>query len=99
MKRVAGAVLLRGLFACTASAAGPVRVSLSGKRAAPVVGRSWTLRLAVRPQTYNGAVRVNAVGPGRVGVRATGKHGAYRARLVFPEAGLWRISARARGAT
>jgi NHL repeat len=99
MKRVAGAVLLLGLFACTASAAGPVRVSLAGKRAAPVVGRVWTVRLAVRPQTYDGTVVVRAVGSGRLRVRATGKRGAYRARLVFPKPGLWRISARAGGAT
>ena len=77
MKRVAGALLLLGVFACTASAAGPVRVSLTGKRAAPVAGRAWTVRLAVRPRSYAGAVRVTAVGPGRVRVRATGQ-----ARLV-----------------
>jgi streptogramin lyase len=98
MKRVAAAVLLLGVFACTASAAGPVRVSLTGKRAAPVVGRAWTVRLAVRPRTYAGMVRVSAVGPGRVRVHATGKRGSYRARLVFPRAGLWRITAQAGGA-
>jgi streptogramin lyase len=32
-------------------------------------------------------------------VRATGRRGSFRARLVFPEAGLWRIAARAGGAT
>src|SRR6476646_564311 len=99
MKRVAGALLLLGVFACTASAAGPVRVSLTGKRAVPVVGRSWTVRLAVRPRTYIAAVRVTAVGPGRVRVRAAGKRGAYRARLVFPRAGQWRLAAQAGGGT
>jgi len=99
MKRVAAALLVLGVFACTASAAGPVRVSLAGKRAAPVVGRAWTVRLAVRPRTYAGTVRLRAVGSGRLRVRATGKRGAYRARIVFPKAGLWRISAQAGGAT
>lgn len=99
MKRVAGALLLLGLFACTASAAEPVRVSLTGKRAVPVVGRTWTARLAIRPRTYAGMVRVSASGPGRVSVRAIGRRGSYRARLVFPKPGLWRISARAGGAT
>src|SRR6478735_8419317 len=99
MKRVSGALLLLGVFACTASAAAPVRVSLTGKRAVPVVGRSWPVRLAVRPRTYVGAVRVTAVGPGRVRVRAAGKRGAYRARLVFPKAGLWRLAAQAGGGT
>ena len=87
------------MFACTASAAEPVRVSLTGKRAAPVAGRAWTVRLAVRPLSYAGTVRVSAVGPGRVRVRATGRRGSYRARLVFPKAGQWRISAQAGGAT
>ena len=63
MKRIAAAVLLLGVFACTASAAGPVRVSVAGKRAAPVVGRAWTVRLAVRPRTYAGAVRGAQSGP------------------------------------
>jgi streptogramin lyase len=99
MRRVAAALLLLGVFACTASAAGPVRVSLSGKRAVPVAGRAWTVRLLVRPASFGGTIRVNAVGPGRVSVRATGRRGSYRARVVFPKAGLWRISARAGGAT
>jgi hypothetical protein len=99
MKRVAGALLLFAVFACSASAAGPVRVSLTGKRAAPVAGRAWTVRLAVRPLSYSGTVRVTASGPGRVSVRATGRRGSFRARLVFPAAGLWRIAARAGGAT
>src|SRR6266550_4893342 len=99
MKRVAAALLVLGVFACTASAAGPVRVSLAGKRAGPIVGRAWTVRLAVLPRTYAGTVRVSAVGPGRVRARATGKRGSYRARLFFPAAGLWRLTARAGGAT
>src|SRR5262245_60565185 len=97
MKRIAAALLVLGVFACTASAAGPVRVSLTGKRTTPIAGRAWTVRIAVRPQTYVGAVRVTASGPGRVSVRATGRRGSYRARLVFPEAGVWRIAVRAGG--
>ena len=42
---------------------------------------------------------MTASGPGRVSVRATGRRGSFRARLVFPAAGLWRIAARADGAT
>ena len=99
MRRVAVALLLLGVFACTASAAGPVQVSVTGKRAAPVAERRWIVRLAVRPSSFAGTVRVTAQGPGRLSVRATGRHGSYRARLVFPKAGLWRIAARAGGAT
>ena len=99
MRRVAAALLVFAVFACAASAAGPVRVSRTGKRTAPVAGRTWTVRLAVRPRSYAGAVRVIASGSGRVSVRATGKHGSFRARLVFSAAGLWRLTARAGGAT
>jgi len=99
MKRIAATLLFLGVFACTASAAGPVRVALTGKRTAPVAGRAWTVRLAVRPVSFAGTVRVSAVGPGRVRVRATGGRGSYHARLVFPKAGQWRISAQAGGAT
>ena len=99
MKRFAGAVVLSALFTCSASAAGPVHVSLSGKRPAPVAGRAWTVRLAVRPAAYAGAIQVTASGARRVHVRASGRRGSYRARLVFPTAGLWRLTARAGGTT
>ena len=99
MKRFAGAVVLSALFTCSASAAGPVHVSLSGKRPAPVAGRAWTVRLAVRPAAYAGAIQVTASGARRVHVRAAGRRGSYRARLVFPTAGLWRLTARAGGTT
>ena len=100
MKRVAGALLLLGVFACTASAAGPVRVSLAGKRAAPVVGRAWTVRLAVRPRIVRGSGSRER-GRARAGPRPRDRpaRGSYRARLVFPRPGLWRISAQAGGAT
>jgi hypothetical protein len=99
MKRFAGAVLLVAVFACSAAAAGPVTVSLKGKRPAPVTGRAWTVRLTVRPVSYAGAVRLTAKGPRRLDVRATGRRGSYRARVVFPAPGLWRLSARAGGTT
>ena len=99
MKRFAGAVVLSALFTCSASAAGPVHVSLSGKRPAPVAGRAWTVRLAVRPAAYAGSIQVTASGARRVHVRAAGRRGSYRARLVFPTAGLWRLTARAGGTT
>ena len=97
MKRFAGALLLPAVFACVASAAEPVKVSLAGKRPAPIVGRASTVRLAVRPASFSGAVRVTATGPRRFSVRATGRRGSYRARLVFTSPGLWRLSARASG--
>jgi streptogramin lyase len=81
-----------------AVAAQPVHVARAGKPAPAIAGRSWTLRLAVRPASFHGTLRVTASGPERTGVRATGGHGSYRARLVFPSAGRWKLAARA-GAT
>ena len=40
---------------------------------------------------------MTASGARRVRVRASGRRGSYRARLVFPTAGLWRLTARAGG--
>ena len=99
MRQLAGALLLFGVATCVASAAEPVRVSVGAKRTTAVVGRAWTVRLAVRPVSFGGTVRVTASGPGRIQVRATGGRGSYRARLTFPSAGLWRLTARAGGTT
>ena len=79
----------------SASAAAPVRVSLAARPSSPVAGRALTIKLTVRPASYAGAVRVTATGPGRISARATGKRGSYRARLVFPAAGRWTLTARA----
>jgi sugar lactone lactonase YvrE len=86
-------------FALDAAAAAPVRVSLVGKSPSPVAGRAWTARLAVRPVSFGGSIRITATGPERIKVRATGGHGSYRARLVFPSAGRWTLAARAGGST
>lgn len=94
---VCGALVLA---TCSASAAGPgIRVALAGPRSAPTVGQPWTARLAVRPETYRGAVRVTARGPGRLTTRASRTGGSYRARLVFTAAGRWTLTARAGGST
>jgi sugar lactone lactonase YvrE len=84
---------------CAALAADPVRVSLSGPRHTPTVGQPWSATLKVRPSSFRGAVRVTAVGPGRVVARVSRRRNAYRARLVFPSAGRWRLTARAGGST
>jgi sugar lactone lactonase YvrE len=92
-------VAVAAVCACSASAAGPVRIMVAGKQPTAVAGRPWTLRLAVRPASFRGPVSVTASGPSRLRRRATGSRGSYRARLVFPAAGVWRITARAGGAT
>ena len=87
------------LAAWNATAAGGARVSLAS--AAPVLtaGRAWTAKLSVRPASFQGTVHLLASGPKRLDVRASGGHGSYRARLVFPKAGRWTLTARAGGAT
>jgi streptogramin lyase len=82
-----------------ASAAAGPRVSLVGKAPPPTVGKSWTAKLAVRPASYRGTVRLVATGPGRIEARASGGHGSYRARLVFSQPGRWKLTARAGGTT
>jgi streptogramin lyase len=97
MARIAAAVAAFLTVACAAGAATHVRVSLAARPGSVTAGRTWTARLTVRPRSYAGAVRVAARGPGKVDVRAAGSHGSYRARLVFPAAGRWTLTARAGG--
>jgi streptogramin lyase len=87
------------VLATSALAAGSVRVFLTGPRAAPIVGQRWNATLSVRPRSFRGEVRLTAVGPTRVVARASRRKGSYRARLVFPAAGRWKLTARAGGST
>src|SRR4051812_17448375 len=56
-----------------------------------VAGKAWqvTLRASAPPTVVSGSLRA----------RAVGAHGVYRARLVFPRAGAWTVSALLRGRT
>jgi streptogramin lyase len=94
---IVGAALLA--TACAAGAATPVRISLAANPSSVIAGRAWTATLTARPRSFAGVVRVSAAGPRKLSVRATGGHGTYRARLVFPAAGRWTLSAKAGGST
>src|SRR3954454_7379590 len=94
---IAGAALLAS--ASAAGAAVPVRISLATTPPSVIAGRAWTMTLTARPRSFAGVVRVSAAGPRKLSVRATGGHGTYRARLVFPSAGQWTLSAKADNAT
>ena len=92
-----GACAALGLVAALSVWAGSgVRISRVGGGPA-TAGRPWLVRLAVAPRSFTGAIRVVAIGPSRLTARARGGHGDYRARLVFPATGVWRLSARAGG--
>jgi sugar lactone lactonase YvrE len=94
------AVALLALLSITGLAAGGhVQVSLVGRPPALTAGTAWKAKLAVRPASFAGSVRVTATGPGRTTARANGKHGSYRARLVFPKPGRWTLSAHAGGSS
>lgn len=93
MKLVALGILLAAL----GGSATPVHVSIVGKRPAAVAGKAWKVRLAVRPASFRGTVRITATGPRRARVGATARPGSYRARLLFPRAGRWTLTARAGG--
>src|SRR5262245_19993292 len=99
MVRIAIAFAATLAVAAQASGTDRVRVSLGARPAAITVGRGWTAALTVRPASFRGALRLTATGHGRLHVRATGAHGSYRARLVFPVAGRWTLTARAGGFT
>ena len=93
----AAAVLVFLAAALGVSAGSGVRVSRVEGGAAATAGSPWTVKLRVRPASFSGVVRVVATRPGRVAVRARGGHGAYRARLVFPKPGAWRLTVLAGG--
>ena len=79
------------------SAGSGVRISRIAGDGPPTAGKAWVVKLAVRPRSFHGVVRVVATGSSRLSARARGGHGAYRARLVFPRSGVWKLAARAGG--
>ena len=89
-------VLLTALvLAFETSSSTRVRVSLLGTPRTLTAGQAWTVRLTVRPRSFDGGLRLVAKGPGTLQVRATGGRGSYRARLRFPRAGRWALTAHA----
>jgi sugar lactone lactonase YvrE len=91
------AALLFGAAHASAGGGG-VRVTRADAGSTARAGHAWILKLVVRPAAFRGAVTVVAAGPSRLSVRATAGRGAYRARLVFPAPGRWRLTATAGGA-
>jgi streptogramin lyase len=85
------------VFALGTSAGDGVRISRARSGPLPTAGRSWTLKLVVRPSSFKGVVSVVATGQQRLTARAQGGRGAYRARLVFPRAGVWKLTGQAGG--
>jgi sugar lactone lactonase YvrE len=88
--------LVLGLVLLAPGGASPaVHVALVAKPSRVVAGRAWTARLVVTPASYAGRLQLVAAGAGRFVAAAHGSHGSYRARLVFPRAGRWTLTAHA----
>ena len=98
MRRIAALVVLAALAAAPAALAKERNLSMIGAPAAPKAGQAWTATIKV---TIDGTL-VEGMGPMvrivsssgktiRVASQATSKAGIYRARVVFPTAGTWRV--------
>ena len=97
MRIRAGAILAALVLAAAGSAATAKSpsVSLASPRSGAVAGRPWTAVLVVRGAQPVGVALVAASGSRRVVARARRWRGnRYRARLSFPAAGRWALSAR-----
>lgn len=87
-------VFLGALAALGLSVGNDVHVARVGG-GPPTAGRAWVVKLAVRPTSFSGRIRIVATGPRRITARAHRAHGAYHARIVFPTTGAWTLTARA----
>ena len=87
---LAGAALL-----AAAGEAEPTSVRLAARPAALVAGRPWTATLVVRPASAGKPQLLASLGAAtrRPAVTAAGR-GRWRARVVLPTAGRWRLQAR-----
>lgn len=101
MRRVAISLLAVAAVGCAgASAADRVAVRLAARPPALTVGMPWTARLVVTPASA-GRPSLVARGPGGTrSFRTTSTaSGRYRARVVLPAPGRWRLEARLGGRT
>jgi hypothetical protein len=98
MRRIGALVVLAALAAAPAALAKERNLSMIGAPVAPKAGKPWTATIKV---TIDGRL-VDGMGPmvrvisaaGKaiyVPSRATPAAGIYRARVVFPTAGMWRV--------
>jgi hypothetical protein len=86
------------LVSASAALAKERNVTMIGAPAAPKAGQAWTATIAVKMDGRYAigkapSVRlINAAGRVRTIVSTpTARAGIYRARLVFPTAGMWRV--------
>jgi glucose/arabinose dehydrogenase len=96
MRTLFSAIVIIAVTAVLAAAAGPARVSLVGSPPALVAGRAWTATL----RTTGSGTPVLSATNGRRSLRFHVRHvraHRFRARIVIPAAGRWRLAARLGG--
>jgi hypothetical protein len=98
MRKLIVLVGLAALISAPAALAKERNVSMIGAPAAPRAGQAWNATISVKMDGHYTigkapAVRlINAAGKSLTIVStATSKAGIYRARLMFPTAGMWRV--------
>jgi hypothetical protein len=98
MRKLSVLVVLVALAAAPAALAKERNIGMIGAPVAPKAGQAWTatLRVAIDGKPVEGVgpmVRiVNQAGKTTfIPSKPTAKTGIYRARIVFPTAGTWRV--------
>ena len=105
MRRIGALLLLAALVAAPAAFAKERNLSMIGAPASPNAGQAWmlTIKVTIDERIVNDDVMAPTVrvvspsGKARLIVaQPTTRAGIYRARVVFPTAGMWRVLARDR---
>jgi hypothetical protein len=100
MRKLIVAAVLAALVSAPAALAKERNVQLLGAPATPKAGQAWTATISVKvdgklvPTPGRAPVVRIISGAGRaiaIAAQSTTKAGLYRARVVFPSAGMWRV--------
>ena len=102
MRRIGALLLLAALVAAPAAFAKERDLSMIGAPVSPKAGQAWmlTIKVTIDQRIVNDDVMgpmVRVVSPSgksrSIPAQATSRAGIYRARVVFPTRGMWRVLA------
>lgn len=101
MRKLVALGVLAAFVAAPTALAKERNIALTGKPATTKAGQAWTATISITRDKLPVAgkaptirlinVAITSGGVVNVTARATSKPGVYRARVVFPHAGLWRV--------
>jgi hypothetical protein len=98
MRKLIALAALAALVSAPAALAKERNIALMGVPAAPTAGKAFTVTISVTRDKQPAAgkapiVRLlsSSVSVINITARETEKIGVYRARIVFPRAGMWRV--------